>query len=73
MRQTERLRRRYHEVVRIGALYGFELAGGTGSGHLKLVHPVAGMVVTSATPSDVRTLRNLARDLKRRLRESRGS
>jgi len=37
----------------------------TGSGHVKLTHPVHGIVFTSCTTGDVRTVRNLRRQLRR--------
>jgi predicted RNA binding protein YcfA (HicA-like mRNA interferase family) len=54
----------------LGAKYGYTDMEFRGSGHVALIHPTAGRVIASATPSDDRALRNVERDLIRMLRST---
>lgn len=40
----------------------------TRSGHLRIVHPDGWFVITSGTPGDWRTLKNMRRDIRRAMR-----
>jgi predicted RNA binding protein YcfA (HicA-like mRNA interferase family) len=54
----------------LGARYGYTGMEWRGSGHVALIHPTAGRVIASTTPSDDRALRNVERDLIQRLRST---
>lgn len=53
------------EFLAAAGVLGFRFAGFTGGGHMRLVHPDAGVYVTSATPSDYRGVRNAMSDMER--------
>ena len=57
------------ELAGIAPGWGVEMTGGN---HLKLTHPRAGVVYAALTPSDHRSRRNLAAQIRRAERACRG-
>lgn len=53
------------EFLAAAGVLGFQFDGYTGSGHMRLVHPQAGVYITAATPSDYRGVRNSLSDMER--------
>lgn len=54
------------QFIAAAALLDHRFDGYTGSGHMRFVHPTAGLYVGSSTPSDRNTFRKQLADMERR-------
>jgi predicted RNA binding protein YcfA (HicA-like mRNA interferase family) len=64
---SRQIRKDVQEIIRYAEGLGFTMAGQTGSGHFKLVHPRAGFVIMAQTPSGHRWALNAKSLLRRKL------
>lgn len=54
------------QFIASAALLDHTFDGYTGSGHMRFLHPTAGMYIASSTPSDRNTIRKQLSDMERR-------
>jgi predicted RNA binding protein YcfA (HicA-like mRNA interferase family) len=66
------MHKRLRALRDLGARYGYTGMEFRGSGHIAMIHPFAGRVIVSASPSDERAMRNVERDMVRQVAKSKG-